>query len=333
MKKLVYLLLAIVLLSSVLGLVACGGGDDNNKTSEPQSTQENKLTPTAVEPTQTPKAATATPKPTETTKPTATAKPVETAKPTISGMGELGDVVSMDELDSYKMHMVMSSGVSGNTVTDMEVINNPPPKASHTVSGAGLGGTEVITIGDKTWVKMGNQGWMESTSSQSSVQEPTDITDYLNNTDTHVDYQGKEKVNGVNCKHYNVDMDMTIKNPNPEGGAPAEYNAHFTGEIWVADESSLPKVMIRQKGTMTAEMPQPMGKVVMDTVVDITNVNDGSISISQPPADQIIQVPGGGNMGNVTPGAQPSGVPCSQFTTGSQEWLDCMKSWAQNQSQ
>ncbi len=326
MKKLVYLLLAIVLISSVLGLVACGGGDDEEKTSEPQATQESEVTPKTVEPAQTANAATETPKPTET------AKPTTTAKPTISGMGELGDVVSMDELDSYKMHMVISSDVSGDMVTDMEVINNPPPKASHTMTGAGLGGTEIITIGDKSWVKMGAQGWMESTTSQSSIEEQTDISDYLS-ADTDVDYLGKEEVNGVNCKHYNVDMNTTIKNPNPEGGAVAEYKAHFAGEIWVADESGMPKVMVRQQGTMTAEMPQPMGKVVTDMVVDVTNINDGSISISQPPADQIIQLPGAGNTGSFTPGALPSDMPCSEFTAGSQEWIDCMSSWAQNQNQ
>ncbi|MDD5093556.1 MAG: hypothetical protein PHV74_04140 [Dehalococcoidia bacterium] len=307
MKKLIYLILVLALALSVSGLAACGGDDEDNGDT-PQATQQGEPTATKTE-----AAAATTPTATKTT--TATQKP--------SGdSSELGDVVSMDELKSYKMHMVMSSPMGGGDITtDMEVVNDPPPKATHTVMDMGMGTTEIITIGNTTWTKMMGMGWMESTTEESSVQEPTDIADYID-MDSDVNYQGKEKVNGVNCKHYEVETNMTVDTSSFQEGVSGEVTASFKGEVWVADESGMPKVMIRQVGTTEMEMPAPIGKISMDMATDITEIN-GAFTISPPPADEITQMP---DMGDFTPpeGLDDFEMPCPDFELGSPEWLDCM---------
>ena len=171
--------------------------------------------------------------------------------------------------------------------------------------------------------KYGWRGWVESTTPQiSSAQESINIADYLD-MNSKITYLNKQTENGVSCKHYSVDMNMTVKNPNPQEGAPAEISAHFTGEIWVADQSGLPKVMIREIGTSEMEMPAHLGKITMNEEVNYTNINDDSISISPPPEDEIIHLPvNGGSIRGGFPTDIPTdtqSMPCSEFKPPSQE--------------
>ena len=140
MRKLIYVMLAMVIIMSVSSLVARGGDDNTDTSPGPQFTQDDKPTATATAaepntPTAKPIAATAGPNST-------------TAKPITGGSGELSDMVSANDLKSYKQHMVLD-----NMTVDMEVVNVPPPRATHSIT-SGLGNSEVITIGDTTWTNM-----------------------------------------------------------------------------------------------------------------------------------------------------------------------------------
>jgi len=280
-------MMVLILMISCIAVVACDGGDDDDGD---EATSE----------------ATAAATSDETADATAEATSEETSKPTSKPTGDddiFGDFGNLDDLKSYRMHMESTAEMPSMTgggmetitvIMDMAVVNDPSPKATHMImpdpSGMGMGDVEVITIGNTQWMKLGDS-WMESTVEDVSSQEPTDITDYLD-MDSDMDYQGKEKVNGVNCKHYKVDADINVNVADAPGGV-GELAAHYKGEVWIADEGGLPEVMIRSKGT--TEMETMGEKMVSDDQIDITDINE-SITISPPPADQISDMPDFGDM-------------------------------------
>ncbi len=284
MKKLISLMMVLILMLSCMALVACGGGDDEEEGgATADATAEATADATAE----------------------ATAEVTEDATAEATGDSGFGEFGNLDDLKSYRMHMestAQSPSMTGagmetiDMTMDMAVVNDPPPMATHMVmpdpSGMGMGDMEIITIGNTTWLKMGGDSWMESTVEETDTQEPEDITEYLD-MDNDLDYQGKEKVNGVNCKHYLVSTDINVDVADAPGGV-GELEARYEGEVWIADESGLPEVMIRWKGT--SEMETMGQTMISEDQIDITDINE-SITISPPPADQISDMPDFGDMG------------------------------------
>lgn len=292
MKKLIYMLMVLILMLGCVAIVACGGGDDDDDGNGNGNGNGEEATSEATG------AATAE----------ATAEATEeTSEPTsesTSGDGMMGQFGNLDDLKSYRMHMESTTEAPSMTgegmetidiVMDMAVVNDPPPTKTHMVmpdpSGMGMGDMEVITIGNTSWIKMGGDSWMESTVPETDTETSENITDYLD-MDSDMDYLGKEKVNGVNCKHYKVDADIDVDIADAPGGV-GELASHYKGEVWIADEGGLPEVMIRSKGTTEMET---MGETMVSVdQIDITNINS-SIDISPPPADQISDMPDFGDM-------------------------------------
>ncbi len=274
MKKLVSLLFVLLLALSCVTLVACGGGGDDTEEATSEATAEDTSEPTAE--------ATAE----DTSEPTSE----DTEEPTSgsTGGGDSGDYGNLDDLKSYRMSLKSKTDIMGmgpmETEIEMAVVNDPEPKKQHVVmddpTGMGMD-MEVITIGNTTWIKMGNS-WMESTDPDEAAQQPMDVGDFMDDVGSDMDYLGDESVNGVNCKHYDVDADIEISSQG------VTVTAHYTGEVWIADEGGLPEVMIRSKGK--TEMTMQGQAMDSEDEINITDINT-SIDISPPPADQISDVP------------------------------------------
>ena len=101
----------------------------------------------------------------------------------------------------------------------MERVREPP--SWHLVTGFG----EYVRIGDTFWVKAGDT-WMQAT-----AEDTEDAFDQLGDImepDSDMVLVGEETVNGVHCKHYVYDFEELMHK-----------------EIWVADQSDLPPVVIR----------------------------------------------------------------------------------------
>ena len=218
--------------------------------------------------------------------------------------------LSLDDLKSYRSHIrtempnFMGEGPDVIVmIVDMEVVNEPPPKAEHTTMSMDMGegmsmDVESITIGDKSWVKMAMLGdnWIESTiDEQQQQQQMPDMPDMEDILDMASDMAlvGEETVNGVHCKHYTMDTEFSITTE-VAGGQSLDVSGHVEGDMWIADQSGLPQVTIRERSVTQMDsailMPGQQGSVTVKTERDVTNVNE-SFQISPPPADQISDMP------------------------------------------
>jgi hypothetical protein len=137
--------------------------------------------------------------------------------------GGLVEVARLDDLDSYRLdwsvQMQMSAGGGMSMDYTMEWVREPP--SGHLVTGLG----EYIWIGDTFWVKAGNT-WVQGTKEEAedALNQMGDIM----TPDSDMVLVDEETVNGVHCKHYIYDLEELMHK-----------------EIWVADQSDLPPVVIR----------------------------------------------------------------------------------------
>jgi len=183
----------------------------------------------------------------DTEQPTSTPKPGGEQPQTSPGSDEDAPTIAdLDKLNSYRSRTIVRVETQdGKKVHEMtftiEQVREPP--AMHmvmTTSDEGVG-MEFIIIGEKAWMNVGGN-WMET----SSDQTPADMTEGLSPYTLDVSDMkrvGKEKVNGVHCIHYvTEDEETTI--PDPEGGGTVKVK--IKAEVWIADESGLPPVVIRE---------------------------------------------------------------------------------------
>lgn len=246
MKTLISLMLMLLLMASCVTLAACGGGDDDEE--DGGATSEATAAPTSED--------TEEPTSEDTEEPTSEATEEPTEEPTSDSTddGDSGEFGDLDELDSYRMTVWSKTEMPGmgevEVEIEMEIVNQPPPKASHMTMNDPMGmgmDIEYITIGDEGWMNMGGS-WMPVPADEAAAQAPADISEYLD-MDSNMDYIGTETVNGVDCKHYDVDAEFDIDVPDPMGGETLQADGSFVGEVWIADEGGLPEIMIRSVGT------------------------------------------------------------------------------------
>jgi len=171
-----------------------------------------------------------------------TSKKAEAAEPTATEAEEeepervaLGSVI---ELDSYRQ-VVTASGTRGDEEwqTEMltEVVREPPAQRYVVTSfdeSEGEMAIEIIQIGDVTYMRGPDGNWMSMTSSDPTDMAEMDILepDEAFNTD-ECDYKGKEKVNGLETKHYVCDTKALLSMPTQAGTGSIEKG---TAEYWVS---------------------------------------------------------------------------------------------------
>lgn len=170
---------------------------------------------------------------------------------------------------------------SKGSVITTEWVKNPP--AEHIVMGA----TEIITIGATTWSKIMGR-WLQ----QDRPEAPqTQATDYLRQIEDKIVYKeaGRETVNGIACKKYTYSGEATVTIT--EGPMKGTISVRGQGEAWVADQSSLPPVIVRNYGeTETKILGTPVAgmktgdlNLAMSMEMDLYDINQ-PITI-QPPTD------------------------------------------------
>jgi len=215
----------------------------------------------------------------------------EPASPPESG-GAAPEIAGLDSLDSYRLHITWrvqnedGSEAAEMTITE-EWIKEPP--ATHLVMSRSEGGSEetpfmeMITIGDTTWMKMGDT-WMQMESG-----EEEDFSDAWSGLTTDVGGwtpAGEETVNGVHCKHYTSGDETSITVPDPKEGGTVTVRVQ--GEAWVADQAGLPPVTVRERtqiegGFFPLPVPgAPSGETgIVYLEYDVTDIN-ASITIEPP---------------------------------------------------
>ena len=311
MKKLYPLLLLLMLVLS-LPLMACGlTGRVREKAAEraakkvaevveptatPVPEPEKEATP-AVEKEPTPTAVPPMATPTAISTPTpASEQPAK--QPPAAPSGAAGLIAKPeDALDSYRMRSTMRTQEDDGSwgplfKMETEWVREPPARHMVMYGESEAEGMEIITIGDTTWMKMGDI-WMTSEAGESPEEAgpPVDLESILQEMEGGMTLVGEETVNGVHCKRYTLDVEVSVPLPRPEGAPQGETDlaqeitVHVQGEAWVADQSDLPPVIIRAEtqGEMTFKAPSGDRTMVVQEEREVYDINT-PITI-EPPAE------------------------------------------------
>ena len=201
----------------------------------------------------------------------------------------MGEFADPKELNSYRMKTTMwpkDEDKSKASTIVVEWVKNPP--AEHTTMGA----TEIITIGDKTWVKMMGR-WVQQDRATPQPQSDNISADIMRQLQNKVTYKevGRETINGVACKHYTYSGEATIQIT--EGPMKGEAWVRGQGDSWVADQPGLPAVVIRNRGESEMKMKAPAGSgatgdinIAMNVETELYDINT-PITIA-PPTDVFV---------------------------------------------
>ncbi len=264
-----------------------------------------------TQPTQ-PPAAQATSPGGQPTSPPASKPTVAATKPAAAA----AKFASADELNSYRLKMSMwfkeGDKKQGPTVTTIEAVKQPPAK--HTA----MGQIEIITIGSDTWTKIGGK-WIKQPPPDQNANAglSAEMMRQIQDKFTYKEL-GKETVNGVSCKHYSYSGQATVTIPE---GMKGEATVSGKGEMWVADQSGLLPVIIRDKGdmdmTIALAQPLPNGKKEMTLSMYIeTELTDINTPITIKPPEGAEPMPGGPATPSVkTPPAPKATAPSAQQPT------------------
>ena len=279
MKNLRSIWLALLLVGLVLSIAACGG---DKATSVPA---------TAVP---------ATSKPADTAVP---AKPADTPVPTLAPATAAEEefvpdqVIKVTDLNSYRAAMdlswqgTMTDGqkIESSMIMKLEYVREP--RAEHiTIHGTSLASQgfteeqplEMYTIGETTYMYLMGT-WMQTPSGDSTeglgdtfLMTSDDVLKNAKNSK----YVGREKVNGIDTKHYT--FDETAFDSADMAGSKID---RAQGDVWIAvDGNYVVKMDVTMFGKELS-VPAETGDVAADgsmrMVMDVTDVNK-SITIQVP---------------------------------------------------
>ena len=202
-------------------------------------------------------------------------------------------------LQSYRTRVVWRHEKADGAVEEMtiEAEATRDPVAQRLVIMSGEDETELIQIEDQVWMRFGDE-WIQTSSSEAEDLEDqfsnflTEdwITDLEGEPDS-TEFLGVETVNGLKTRHYRTVVNKALAQllqMNTEG-ATLESG---TAEVWVADESPLPKFVVRSVVTLEAKSDE--GTETVSWTQDVYDVNE----------DFVIEPPEEGPAGGL-----PEGVP------------------------
>lgn len=247
-----------------------------------------------------------------------------------------------ETLDSYRMvteiQFVSSEeamGMEEPMLMEYSWVANPP--AEHTITSGILGDAnmETIVIGNQTWVTMGDGTWIESTNSEQNPAEMqgmmTGIEDMLADIQNSMVPVGSAKANGFNCQKYEVDANFTMEMPFPEDEEGSEFMptgivGHITGEIWIADESDLPPVIIRSYTTQSITMQLDAGEGEAMVYEEKRDLYDVNLPITiEPPEGAIVNPNPVGNTTETLANEAPAAGNAPDVEIGELESLDSFR--------
>lgn len=198
---------------------------------------------------------------------------------------EPAELVSTDELDSYRLRLKMSHKIDGESAGEWDILVEyvRDPRAMRMVTrGVDPEGndasTEMIQIGDATYMNMGD-GWMAMQGPEQDVSGTAKAFSDLGLDLTGCKYEGKEKVNGLETKHYRCGDEFfapywaAVRAQAPEGARLLEAQS----DTWVSTKY---KVTVRTIIEYKAKDPED--KVIESrTESDLTDINE-DIKIEAP---------------------------------------------------
>ncbi len=266
MQKRLYLPLLLLLALSL----ACNALSKNTSP-PPAPTQGIPMPSTGNESTNTPQEQSPPP-----TQPASTA-PTDTPSTANTPPDEVVDVMTFAQ--EYKLHIVNSWQPEGGSPEQTDVLiehtSNPPVDHSRITSPDGT--VETYQTATETWLcTEGNCFY-----SQDTTQEYTPLLNgedmgasYFNNPEFEMQEIGRETINGIATIHYRVNVPASLV----KGMAQGEMS-NLQSEAWVADESGLPRFVVRWSATWDEVRGEVSGHSTL--LYDVQEVNTG-FSITLP---------------------------------------------------
>lgn len=244
-----------LLILLTLILVGCG---TSTPTEMPTSTPE-PAEPTATTAPAEPTATATEPAPTPT-EPAATPTSEEAEAPAPSLQAD-----ALTSLNSYQASITIESPIAAEGMAEFQMDiaeTRDPPARRLTISGPQIE-MQFVQIEEQQWVKVGGQ-WQEvpgGTGLESFVGEmmlvaPGDISALAADPDADYEFIGRESVNGIESRHYRVQIDSAALQETTGSSNVEDVEA----EVWVADQSDLPAFATRFIVNFTGEFEGQTGE-------------------------------------------------------------------------
>ncbi|RLD03189.1 MAG: hypothetical protein DRI56_12900 [Chloroflexota bacterium] len=201
-----------------------------------------------------------------------------------SGTGNF-DPSALDELDSYRMTMVMRFEHDDGTTEEntLESAYTRNPSASHTIMTGMMGADdeskmEIIQIANEQWIQMG-EDWIysEVPEDEDSFSNAMDFDELNEEALEHAKDLGKETINGIRCRHYLIDDEYYLLDAEDMVGEVEDG----TMEIWIADEKNLPAFTVRIEYEVHGKGSDSDTIESFYMTMDVTDVNT-NITIEPP---------------------------------------------------
>lgn len=147
------------------------------------------------------------------------------------GSGVSVETASLTELDSYRTEVTHTVNTGDTAVTvsvTEEWVHEPYARRIFTNVGEDMPAMEYIVVGDSAWMKMGDS-WLSI--APEDVEDANEQWTEISSADSEMVPLGEETVNGIHCQHYIFQLDMASQS--------------VRHEIWVADQSGLPPIVVR----------------------------------------------------------------------------------------
>jgi hypothetical protein len=141
---------------------------------------------------------------------------------------------------------------------DESIVN--APDSTHIVVRSSDGTAEVfveesVSIGKSYWIKDYKGVWKVSTSRGTRFGD-TVYYPIIYSANRSAQQVGTETVNGVACKHYRYEFNSE------------DFHWKCTGDVWVADQAGLPKVIVRDMHRQVSYSSSD-GSILFDTELEI----------------------------------------------------------------
>jgi hypothetical protein len=207
------------------------------------------------------------------------------------------DSDGLDQLDSYRAtisyEMTNADGIVQSF--EFEQAATRDPAAQHLTMSSEEGDIEYIQIEDQMWIRFGEE-WIQSSSDSAGTDDfgsiLTGSADWMSDVDENdYEYLGKETVNGINTKHYQVTYSAGWIGILDEVDGDGDIDSGVA-DVWIANERDLPEFMARYRIELEGTLGGKEGSVTM--AQDITEINE----------PVVIEAPEGVAMGGL-----PEGVP------------------------
>ena len=209
------------------------------------------------------------------------------------------DSDGLDQLDSYRATISYELKKADGTTDsfNLEQAATRDPAAQHLTMSSADGDIEYIQIEDQMWIRFGEE-WMQGSADTADMDDEgfasmlTSSDDWISDVDEgDYEYLGKETVNGIKTRHYQVEYSEGWMGMLDQADADGDIDSGVA-DVWIANEPDLPEFIVRYRVELEGTLDGEESTITL--AQDVTEVNE----------DVKIVAPEGVAMGGL-----PEGVP------------------------